>query len=733
MSVKDIEINISNSATSISRVLDKDDNEINLNLDNNYTKLSDVPKHLINAFISIEDKNFYNHKGLNYKRIVKAAINNVINGSYVEGASTISQQLIKNKYLTNEKSISRKIKEAYLTKKLEKSYSKDQILEAYINTIYYGNGAYGIGNASKRFFGKEPKLLSLNESCMLAGIVKSPSRYSPINNIQKSTERKNLILKEMYKDKYISKEELDLSMNEDVDLNVIENSSIDKIDLYTKNAIIEASKILNITPEEVIHRGYIIKTYRDKELQEELDKIINNEKYYQKNSKGNIADSLSMVIDNKTFGISAIAGRSKYDLINFKRQPGSLIKPVLVYTPALEKGIIYPCSHILDEKITINNYTPQNVGDVYYGYVSIRDAVAKSLNTPVVRLCNEIGIEECKKFAKNCGLEFNDNDVGLSIALGGLTDGYRLKEITDSYIPFVNNGNYRKSSFLKSIINSYGKEVYVNKRSSTNYCSANTAYLMTETMINAVKNGTSKKLSGFGFDIAGKTGTVNIKNSNHNTDAYSLAYTSSHIMSTWLGNYSMQDDYYLEGNNNGGTFATEIIKDMFNYIYKDNKPNNFIKPETIVELPIDTITLGEKHIVTIANNLPERYTRYEIFSDNHIPSNSNIINTIQDVDFEVVNKNNRVKISFNAKDYIEYKIYRKDYIGNVKLIKTINNTKGLQTLIDEIEFNKNYNYFINYKYLFDKKSYNTKTLPIYINKDYAKVLEKYNNDAFVFS
>ena len=200
--VKNIDTKLENHMQIISTFYSNDDQKIeNLqNKKNNYISLSEIPTITKQAFISIEDKEFYNHNGYNPKRIVKATINNLKSGKFKEGASTITQQLVKNKFLTKEKKIKRKIQELYLSIKLEKNETKDKILETYLNTIYFGNGAYGIKDASMTFFNKHPKDLTLGESCVLAGVIKSPTNYSPLNNIEQSTLRRNLVLKELYKD-----------------------------------------------------------------------------------------------------------------------------------------------------------------------------------------------------------------------------------------------------------------------------------------------------------------------------------------------------------------------------------------------------------------------------------------------------------------------------------------------------------------------------------------------------
>ena len=734
--VKSINVNIDTNEISNCVIYDNQENQIlnNQKLNNNYTKLTDIKPYTIDAFLSIEDKQFYNHDGINYPRILKALLVNLKDRNFSEGASTITQQLVKNKYLTNEKTIARKIKEIYLTKKLEAREEKDTILESYLNTIYYGNGAYGIGNASYRFFGKKPNELTLSESCVLAGAVNYPSHYSPINNIEKSKERRNLVLSELLKDNKISEMEYKNAINEDIVLNEQEIYSVGNLDLYSRNVLKEASEILKISEQEILNRKYKIYTYQDNKIQDTLNEIISNEKFYEKNEYGNIPDSLSIILDNETGGVCAVAGKSDYDLLDFKRQPGSLIKPVLIYTPALEEKLIYPCSEILDEETNFQNYTPHNVGNKYYGYVSIYDSVAKSLNIPAVKLCETLGIKRCKDYAKKCGLNLDKDDNGLAIALGGLTNGFTLQNITESYLPYTNDGNYKKSKYISKIISPNNLAVYNKNLSESKYCSQESAYLMTEILEYSVINGTSKKLSNLDYEIAGKTGTVNVKNSNKNTDAYSLAYTTAHTMSVWLGNYSMNDKYNLNGSNNGGTYATEIIRSTFEKIYEDKKPKIFDIPNTIVELPIDTISLKENHKILLGKNLPERYKKMEIFSiENLPPDTTKNLDIIESVPFSVISDNNHINVSLDCKEYLNYFIYRIDSSNNTKLLTQVQGKSGQFEYADyDIEFNKKYKYYIVCKSPYNNSSFRSAIKSIVVKKNYETLLNNVDNTSWIF-
>ncbi len=734
--VKDMNVRLTNNEYNYSKIFDSSGNELKFSekLEDNYIPLNEINMETRQAFLSIEDKKFYEHKGLNYKRIAKATLNNLKSKNLGEGASTITQQLVKNRFLTNEKTFDRKLKEAYLSKKLEKLETKDKILETYLNTIYFGNGAYGIGNASKTYFSKKPSELTLSESCVLAGCIKSPNNYSPINNMENAIKRKNLVLKEMLNDGKITDEEYKNALNEEIDISKCNiSNTLDTLDLYSRYVLDEASKILNTNISNVLHGGYKIYTYQDDAQQEILNKTINDEKYYHKNRNGNIADSLAIIIDNNTHGVSAIAGRSKYNLVNIKRQPGSLIKPILTYTPALNEGLINSKTQILDEKIDIDGYSPNNVGNVCHGYVSVEDAVAQSLNIPAVKLTMELGLEKCKSYARKCGIEFNDEyDNNLAISLGGFTDGVTLKDLTDSYSILTNSGKYTNSSFIKKINNSSNMTIYNRKLSETNVVSSESAYLMTDILRYSVENGTSKKLSKLGFDIAGKTGTVAVKGTNLNTDVYSLAYTKDYTMSTWLGNYTMQSEYHLEGKNNGGTYATEMIKDTFENIYKNKTPTWFDKPNGVEEIIIDTKSLDELHEVVLGDNVPERFQAKCLINSKFKPINSStIFEKLDEVNISKVEYKNSIKIIFDTKDYNTYEIYRKSS-NNYNLIKTIKDVSGTYEYIDtNLQPNTNYTYYVKAKSNYSSAETNSNKLSVMLKKEYKDIVN--NNSVKDFS
>ena len=632
----------------------KEDNEINKAVVN-ISNISDSTK---NAFISIEDKSFYNHHGVNYKRIFKAMINNLKARSLKEGASTITQQLVKNTQLTSEKTFERKIKEIALAQRLEKNYTKDEILELYLNVIYFGNNCYGIENASNYYFSKDAKDLTLEESAMLAGLIKSPAKYSPIKNYDNALSRRNLVLKEMYQDKCISASEYNFAKNSPINLN-INNQPKNKLNSYSQASIDEAEEVLGIPARQIALKGYKIYTYQNSEKQEALDEAL---------KKQNISsDYAGIVIDNEGHSIVAYNGNSIFKILDAKRQPGSCIKPILVYGPALNEDIIYPCSQLLDEKTTISDYTPKNVGGVYRGYVSARDALSKSINIPAVKVLSYVGIDKAKAYAEHMGIEFDAKDDSYTLALGGMTYGVNIKDLAGAYSSFANNGSYSKPRFISFITDKNNKLIYINKPKTEQVMREDSAYLLTDMLRTCAKTGTAKKLASLGIDIASKTGTVGKKNSKQNLDAWNVSYTKDQTCAVWLGNLDNSPIDYA-----GGNQPTEIVKNYFSLV---SDISTFDRPSSIVERDIDETELNENHRIMLANvYMPERYKHKELFSSLNLPSDiSEKFTKIDDVNFASKVENDSAVITFDAKNYLTY-VFKE----NGKTLTSISGKNGEQ-------------------------------------------------------
>lgn len=578
---------------------------------NESIKIDDLNTFTINAFIAKEDKRFFEHSGFDVIRIFGALKNNIKESQIVEGGSTITQQLVKNTHTNSERTLKRKMTEIKLAKQLEKDYSKYEILEMYLNSIYFGNNCFGIGQASITYFDKHASKLTLEESAILAGLISAPSVYNPIANLDLSIKKGKLVLSLMHEQNMITDEEYNSAK-----IN-IENVSITPLNTtslcYLGFAISEACEILGVKELDQ-SKNIEIETYLDANIQQHLENELLSGKYSFKNKNGILPESGAVILDNQTGGIIAIAGDGQFNISTIKRQPASTIKPILVYAPAIEYLNYVPSSVILDEPINISGYAPHNATKLNYGYTTIRDNIVRSTNIPAVKLLNELGVERAKQFAGKMGIKFDENDNNLALALGGFTNGVTLTSLAGAYSCFANYGEYIKPSFIGKITID-DEVVYERSLEKTRVMSEETAYMITDMLKSVAQYGTGRKIKNLGNFIASKTGT-NATDEN-NMDAWNVSYTTQNTMVAWTGNTNG-----LEGSMhpsiNGSTYTTLLVKELFKFLYEKGTPPDFTKPETIVTLPIDVDLLETEHKIYLADNFSTN-TKNEIFKITDIP------------------------------------------------------------------------------------------------------------------
>lgn len=498
--------------------------------------------------------------------MAKAMLKNIKSRQTKEGASTISQQLIKNTHLSSEKTYSRKIKEISLARKMEKELSKDEILENYFNVIYFGNNIYGIENASKFYFSKPASELDLGESAILAALIKSPANYCPINNPDNCIKRRNLVLSEMKVDGYINEEDYKQEVEKPLQININKNFDNGQ-NSYSQAAINAASSILKMPAKQIAIGGFKIYTYQNKLKQEALKNALLNEEISY--------DKAGISINNETNGIEAFYGESSFSILKAKRQPGSTIKPILVYGPAMNENIISPATKILDDEININGYTPKNFSKTYSGYISVREAISKSINIPAVKTLSYLGIDKAKYYGERLGIKFDSNDNGYALALGGMTYGTDIKTLASAYSTFSKNGFFAPASFISKITDKNGNVVFENTKIYDQVLREDANYLLLSTLITTAKTGTSKKLNSLPYMVAAKTGTVG--NDESNTDAYNIALTFEDTTAIWIGDLSGGNI----GKITGGIQPTNIVKNYFNSIYKKHTPKDFSTPSSV--------------------------------------------------------------------------------------------------------------------------------------------------------
>ena len=636
--------------------------------------IAEIPQHVKDAFICTEDKRFYKHGGFDTLRFGRAVLNNLKAGSFKEGASTISQQLIKNTHLTQEKTVKRKLQEWKLTRQLEKRYTKDEILEKYLNTIYFGHNCFGIVSAADFYFQKSPRELSLADSAILAGLVKSPNYYSPFKNPERCQKRKNSVLNLMQKNGKITEIQQKAAQNEPLPL-------LNPLQKNTGFLHFVFDELTDISEKyDFTVGGHVeIETCLDPKLQCELEELA---------TSVTETDKIIMVLDNERHLFKACVS----SVGNIKRLPGSLIKPLLIYAPALEENVLAPATPILDEKINYHGYSPENYGGIYHGYVSMREAVEKSLNVPAVKCLESLGVDRAVNYLSKLNLPIEKNDYSLALALGGMQSGFSLSNLSAAYCALANGGVFQPCGFIKNIkIN--GKTVYEKPERKTTVFSEQTAFLMNDVLRTTAKNGTAKKLRSLPCEIAAKTGTVGTENGN--TDAYALSYTAKDLVSVWIGNADNRKITHT-----GGGLPCSLLLEINEYLCnqlneQQISPSKFSRPKGIVELALDKTAYQENHTLTLADDVaPRSFTFNELFKQDAIPLNkSTSFSNPSIIPPSVQIENGTVEIRFDEQNpkYYTYKIERKDGSKN----KTLYEGAFVNKFSDDtVEMNKRYIYTV---------------------------------------
>lgn len=394
--------------------------------------------------------------------------------------------------------------------------------------------------------------------------------------------------------------------------------------------------------------------------------------------------------------VEAYTEKCELPLINVKRQPASAIKPLLVYAPAINENIVTPSTVILDENVSINGYSPKNIGEKEHGYVSVKDALSNSYNIPAVKILSYIGIDKAKAYLERQNIDFDEKDNSLALALGGMTYGITLKNLTNCYQTFANGGKFTKSKFISYIVDSKGRVIYKNNEDEKTIYRNDTAFLVTDMLHKCSKTGTSKRLSDLNYYIASKTGTSSL--SKKNIDAYNISYTTEDVVGCWMGNVDNSPIEVV-----GGGMPTACVKDYLKTIYSDHTPKNFEVPSSIVEEYIDVITRDNEHIIYKASSfLPDRYKEKAYFSRFNQPKSNYSENlTVEPIEIKGKIQNGIANITFNTCLYNSYDIYM-SINGEYKLIDTIQDKNGEYTFTISQEPNKICSYYVvtkikNYK------------------------------------
>lgn len=568
-----------------------------------YLDYTDIPQDVVDAFITIEDKNFLKHKGVDLKANVRAVVALIKNrGKIKQGASTITQQLSRNIFLSHTVSWERKIEEIFIATELEKKYEKWQILEFYINNIYYANGYYGIQAASEGYFSRDVKDLTLSEVAFLCAIPNNPTVFDPIDNFDNTITRRNRILKQMKEDGKITQAEYQEAYDQEIKLDIKKITKKDYVETYVNyaatRALMEASgfafryefeskedeadykerynNLYSECQQSLYRSGYRIYTSINMKQQKLLQKSVDDAlaKFTDVNEEGTYKLQGSAVcIDNETGYVTAIVGGRKQKSTGYTlnrafqsyRQPGSSIKPLIVYTPALENGH-YPDDIVVDEKFEGG---PSNSNGVYSGKITLRKAVEQSKNTIAWKLFQEITPQVGLRYLKRMNFaKIDRNDYYPAASLGGFTNGVSAVEMASAYATIENDGIYREPTCIVKITDAEGKVIVSSDKSDYQVYDKNAARMMTDILTGVVKYGTARGLSIPNMATAGKTGTTNERK-----DGWFVGYTPYYTTSVWVG-YDIPQK--LDGLM-GSTYPGQIWYDYMTQIHSDLDSATFEK------------------------------------------------------------------------------------------------------------------------------------------------------------
>lgn len=524
-----------------------------------YIQLTEMSPYLVDGVISTEDRNFYTHHGFDIKGIGRAAMRFVINrGASGGGGSTITQQLAKNAYLTLDQTFTRKAKEIFLAIEIEKHYSKDEILTMYLNTSYFGNGVWGVQDASEKYFGVNASELSPGEAATLIGMLKGPSLYNPIDNLENATNRRDTVLQLMADNQKISpevaKEQAAIPLDSLLSDTYQASNDSYRYPSYFDAVIDEAVDQYGLDADDILNRGYKIYTTLDQNQQQAMQDTYTVDGYFPDNAEdGEMVQSASVAVSPKDGGVTALVGRrgeSVFRGYNFatqmRRSPGSTIKPLAVYTPALEAGYT-PASTLKDEPLSY--YQASNYSQTYSGEVPLYQAVAQSLNLPAVWLLHEIGLDKGFDKAKEFGLSLSDEDKYWGLALGGLKYGESPLTMAAAYSVFANGGTYYKPHLITKIVDSTGAVIVDNSSvKGKRIISEKVATAMTSILLGTFSNGTGVLADPAGYTVAGKTGTTETNfDASKVNDQWVIGYTPDLVIATWLGFERSSESHYLQG------------------------------------------------------------------------------------------------------------------------------------------------------------------------------------------
>ncbi len=525
-----------------------------------YTK---VPQQMKDAFVSIEDERFFSHNGFDIKRTFRAVLDYLTEGSGAQGGSTITQQLVKNITNNQDRTPVRKIQEIWLAYQLEQDLTKEQILELYMNTIYLAQGVNGVQTASRLYFDKDVSELTLAECASIAGITQYPTYYDPFLNPDNNKKKQEVVLRKMLELEKITQEEHDQAVAETLNFKKGNMKTSASNQSYMTEVIIEdAVKLLmeaeglseTMATKKIVSGGYQIISTVDPKVQRSIEQVFSDPANFPKSPYNEHPQGAIVVMDPQTGHIKGMYGGigpkpGAYSLnraVDSYRQPGSCMKPIGVYAPALEAGIIKPMDVYTDKAVTYGSWSPKNYYSGFKGRMSVQRAVELSVNTIPVQILEKLGVEQSYRMLRDdfhiTSLQESDKVLG-ALALGGLTKGISVLEITAAYASFANNGVYTEPTTVLEIRDSHGRTVVTVAPKSHIAISERTAEQMHQMLLAVAQNGTGTAARISGTKVAGKTGTTD-----NDIDRWFVGYTPNYVAAVWYGFDTPKSMAYVSGN-----------------------------------------------------------------------------------------------------------------------------------------------------------------------------------------
>ena len=601
--VKDLQ----NALKATTLIYDKDGNEAGSlsGQKGTYVELDAISQDLQNAVIATEDRSFYKNGGINYSRFFLA----ILTAGRSGGGSTITQQLAKNAYLSQDQTIERKAKEFFLALEINKKYSKQEILTMYLNNSYFGNGVWGVEDASKKYFGVSASQLSLDQSAVLAGMLKGPELYNPLYSIENATNRRDTVLQNMVAAGYIDQATADQAATVGIGgqlVDAYEGKSEDyRYPSYFDAVINEAVNDYGLTEEEIVNNGYRIYTELDQNYQASMQVIYSNVDLFPQAEDGTRAESGSVALDPKTGGVRALVGRvnsadgSAFRTFNYAtqsaRSPGSTIKPLVAYSPAIAAG--WSTDKELDNSRTVfGDYKVNNYGNIQSSpTVPMYQALAESLNIPAVSTVDELGVSKAFEYGKKFGLNMDKVEQNLGVALGSGVTTNPL-QMAQAYSVFANDGVMNDAHLITKIENASGQVVKTHRQTSTRVLNRSTTEKMTSMMLGTFSNGTGVYAAPYGYTMAGKTGTTETDfNPDLSGDQWVIGYTPDVVISQWLGFPKTDETHYLTGTS--ANEASAIFRNVANTILPYTEGTSFSGEKNAYAengiSPVDTYGTGQ--------------------------------------------------------------------------------------------------------------------------------------------